>query len=136
DGGGLVARRPTGHHRPVEFGHEQRRARSWYCRYARKPPVARFTQFEHIDDTLTAGHTDTAALAIDEHIIGITAGLDLGHDMPVLARERHQCRRATTTRCPSLSIAMGKFDTAPCVGNDCVEPVARSAATISCPPGT
>src|SRR5262249_10836618 len=51
-----------------------------------------FTRFEHIDDTLAAAHIDMAALAIDKHIIGITAGLDLGHDMPVLAGERHQCR--------------------------------------------
>jgi hypothetical protein len=39
--------------------------RSRYRRYARKPPVAIFTRFEHIDDTLATAHIDAAALATD-----------------------------------------------------------------------
>src|SRR5262245_29628203 len=89
----LIGRRPHCHEQPVELGYKQRGARSRYCRHSRKPPVARFNRFEHIDDTLAAAYIDTAALAIDEHIIGITAGLDLGDDMTVLAGERHQARR-------------------------------------------
>jgi hypothetical protein len=46
-------------------------------------------RLEHIDDALATAHIDTSALVIEEHVIGITAGLGLGRDVPVLAGERH-----------------------------------------------
>ena len=56
--------------------------------------IAGFPCLKHIDDALATAQIDAAALAIDEHIIGITAGVDLGDDMAILAGERHQARRA------------------------------------------
>jgi len=49
---------------------------------------------QHIDDASAAAHVNPAALAVDEPIVGVAAGFELGRDVRVLARKRHQCWRA------------------------------------------
>jgi hypothetical protein len=43
---GSLDPRPHRYEQPIELGHEQERARSRYCRHARKPPVAGFSRPE------------------------------------------------------------------------------------------
>src|SRR5439155_13872364 len=79
---------------PVEFGDEERGASSRYRRRARQAPMAGLALFEHIDDAFTAAHVNPTALGVDEHIVSIAAGFELGRYASVPARKRHQCWRA------------------------------------------
>ena len=95
---------------------------------------------EHVDRAVAAAHIDAVALAVDEDIVGIAAGLDLRHDVPVAARQRHQSRRVAKhdenamrvgDRSPSGNSSACRRSAAMAVA-----PLARSTMSISRASGT
>jgi hypothetical protein len=74
----------------------------------RKPPVAGRGLAEHIDHAFSAAHVDAAALGIDENVIGVTTGLDLGHDEPLWIGKRHQNRGTAKDGQDSVSCSVDR----------------------------
>src|SRR6185437_7680535 len=79
----------------VERRHEERGARTRRGGQPRKRAVAVAVGGERLDISRTATDIDALALLIDEHVVGIAAGADLGGDRAARRVARHEQRRVT-----------------------------------------
>src|ERR1700719_2979663 len=85
DGCWLVRGCPDRDKQPVELRNKERSPRCRYSRHLRQAHISPFARLKHVDHAFTTGHLNAMALVVDEHIIGIAAGLDLAHDLPTPA---------------------------------------------------
>src|SRR5215471_20444237 len=94
DGGGLTRLSPCRHKQTIEFRHEQTGARACHRQDMRDSWQGVLARIKNVDETTAANYVDAVKLGIDEHIIGIAAGVEGLRNLAVAHRKDTEARRA------------------------------------------
>ena len=138
---GLARSRPHRHKQSVELGNEQRGARARYGRHAREATIGDSRPVR----TPRSGPPHSSrrhggAWHRRTHRRHRRRYRLWRHDLPILAGQAPAgsagCERRPELGALRASTAIGKFDPAPCVGQDRVAPVARSTTSMLRASGT